>query len=250
MLHKLLFVLVGAACCLSACTSPTEPVNPPARLTSSSPASASSLTAASTTPPGSPPTPTQTNTPAPTRSATATRFPTQTVALCPPFPIDTKLPDPDLPANYIGLHFGKDLPQGLERQMGRVLEVHGALQHGLVILEWKETRLLFWLEQFICHDLNGNAYWEILDAIDTSTYAENETLAGACYRDGQPVPWVYAIGTTDMDSPPVLVDQQFYGWLVTDIRFAWRIDLTAEKFVQESTDGLECYIDVGMGGEP
>ena len=54
----------------------------------------------------------------PTKTPLPTRTPylqTKTPIACPPFPIDTELPDPDIPENYIGRHYDlhNRLPEGL-----------------------------------------------------------------------------------------------------------------------------------------
>src|SRR5512135_441121 len=62
----------------------------------------------------------------PTVPSTATPTVTATPAhpACPPFSIDTELPVPDEPRNYIGLHFDA-LPAGLTSPGGSVLDGSG-----------------------------------------------------------------------------------------------------------------------------
>ncbi len=91
-------------------------------------------------------------------TTTPTLIATPAHTACPPFSIDTALPVPDEPQNYIGLHFDA-LPAGLESPDGSVLDGPGT--YYMVNEVVRDSGEMLWLERNICHDESGHPYQEI-----------------------------------------------------------------------------------------
>lgn len=187
------------------------------------------------------PIPTPWQTPAPTRTlsvfelTTAPQTPSAT--LCPLFTIDTALPVPDEPKNYIGLHFDI-LPDGLESHVSFLLDGPGA---DYIVREVvKAAGEMLWLERVICHDDGGYPYTEIRAALVLPARQDKERLiTGTCKVYGVAAPMVttqsefdneiVAIGQfEDFDNPPVAINH------------AWRANPRTESFEALLPDHVIC----------
>jgi hypothetical protein len=156
---------------------------------------------------------------------------------CPPFSIDTALPVPDEPQNYIGLHYDA-LPAGLTSPDGSVVDGSGAYYAVNQIV--RDGGEMLWLERNICHDENGHPYYEIRAVLILPALQDNEKLIiGTCNlkkavtpEDAlNPVfdPAIVAIGRfEDIYKPPVTISH------------AWRVITQTESFEALSPDSVTC----------
>lgn len=187
-----------------------------------------------------------TQTSIPAHTSTLTTF-TSTSLPCPPFPLDTELPNPDIPENYIGRHYDlHNLPQGLEDIGGSIIRDKNNF-HELAIskLTWQQDRILYWLEKLVCRN-QKQAYFEIVDAIASPPLLGDERGAWVCFQNDEKVDSVIALGYFDEKTPLVTIDQ-YTGWLYTKIVFAFRIGFEAEKLIILEPENLVCLQDRGRG---
>jgi hypothetical protein len=181
-----------------------------------------------------------TKTPAiPTLPATAAPTLTATPAdpVCPPFSIDTALPVPDEPQNYIGLHFDT-LPPGLVSPGGTMLD--GSDTYYLLSEVSRDSGEMLWLERNICHDERGYPYQEIRAVLLLPALQGNEHLImGTCRlketADSEatnpplPDPAIVAVGQfDDIDDPPVA------------LTYAWRANPQTESFEVLPPESVTC----------
>jgi hypothetical protein len=184
----------------------------------------------------------KTKTPAPLASVT------RTPEACPPFILDSDLPDPNLPENYIGYRYDHhELPLGLEYLGGSLVSDTNNHQYELGIskLEWHENSRLYWLERLICHDEAGYPYYEIVDSFATSPLSGDETEPWVCFDGETEVHFVGGLGLYDESIPKVTIGD-YRGWLYTKIVFIYDIDYVAQKFILLDPDSLTCL----EGGRP
>jgi hypothetical protein len=170
-----------------------------------------------------------------TTTPTLTATPAQ--AACPPFSIDTALPVPDEPQNYIGLHFDA-LPIGLTSPDGS--SVDGSDTYYAVNQIVRESGEMLWLERNICHDENGHPYYEIRAVLNLPTLQDKEKLLiGTCLmkKDFTPEtatnpvfdPALVAIGRfEDIYKPPVAIS------------YAWRVITQTESFEALPPESVTC----------
>ncbi len=215
-----LFCLVLVTLSLVACSSLPEPT-----VTQTAPAA--TLVSPTKTP----------GLPTPPSTATPTLSPTSTHTACPPFSIDTALPVPDEPQNYIGLHFDT-LPAGLESPDGSVLDGSGTYYTVNQVV--KDSGEMLWLERNICHDESGHPYYEIRAVLILPALQEKEKLIiGTCLMKEDltpeaavnPVfdPAIVAIGRfEDIYQPPVTISH------------AWRANAQTESFEVLSPESVTC----------
>ena len=175
----------------------------------------------------------------PTPPATTTPKLTATPAhmACPPFSIDTALPVPDEPQNYISLRYDA-LPAGLTSPDGSVVDGSGAYYAVNQIV--RDGGEMLWLERNICHDESGHPYYEIRAVLILPALQDNEKLIiGTCNlkkavtpEDAlNPVfdPAIVAIGRfEDIYKPPITISH------------AWRVITQTESFEALSPDGVTC----------
>ena len=185
-----------------------------------------------------------TNTPFPTRTPYS---PTNTPIACPPFSMDTELPVPDIPENYIGRHFDVyELPDGLNWESSSVIrDYSGQLEYDFTRLKWDNNRQLFWLKEHICYDQQGKAYSEIIDAIASPPLQGDETITSWCFEESELIPHIIAIGTYDPSQPIIEIGEQpdgrpYVGWQYNHIIFAFRVDMERGKFIELDTTDLFC----------
>ena len=176
-------------------------------------------------------TPPATALPSPSLTATPAR------AACPPFSIDTALPVPDEPQNYIGLHFDA-LPIGLTSPDGSV--VAGSDTYYAVNQIVRENGEMLWLERNVCHNEKGHAYYEIRAVLKLPTLQDKEKLLiGTCLmkKDFTPKnainpvfdPAIVAIGRfEDIYKPPVAISH------------AWRVITQTESFEALPPQSVTC----------
>jgi hypothetical protein len=197
-----------------------------------------------------------TQTPTPSVTLTQTSTPsatlTQTSETCPPFILDSSLPDPNLPKNYIGYHYDiNDLPIGLTYIGGSLVSDPNNYRNELGIsklgskFEWHENSQLHWLERLICHDESGYPYSEIVDAFATPPLSGNETEPWVCFDGETEVHFVGGLGIYDESVPKVTIGE-FQGWPYTEIVFLYDVDFAAQQFVLLDVDNLICL----EGGRP
>ncbi len=174
-------------------------------------------------------------------TAPATATPTVTAArahaTCPPFSVDTALPVPDEPQNYIGLHFDA-LPTGLTSPDGSVVD--GSDTYYAVNQIVRESGEMLWLERNVCHDENGHPYYEIRAVLNVPTLQDKEKLLiGTCLMKEDftpktavnPVfdPAIVAIGRfEDIYKPPVAISH------------AWRVITQTESFEALPPETVTC----------
>jgi hypothetical protein len=219
--------------CLLACGAPTQPA-PPVPSTSTPNSTLATIPTTLPTPLGTPGSnPTQSSYPilSPTitpKPTPPTQEPTATIGPCPPWPLDQEVPEPDLPANYVGQHY-RDLPKGLHVQ--RAWMMLDSEDYALQEVIREDNSHMLWLEKLICRDQSGGPYWEIR-AVLTFSLQENEGLAGLCYVDEKLNPEIIAVGVPLDDSwyPPITIRQ------------AWRINRETESFDVLPVEGIECVM--------
>jgi hypothetical protein len=175
--------------------------------------------------------------PTPSATAAPTLTSTPVHAACLPFSIDTALPAPDEPQNYIGLHFDA-LPTGLTSPDGSMVE--GLDTYYVVNQVIRDSGEMLWLERNICHDENGHAYYEIRAVLNLPALQEREKLLiGTCLMKedfspesaANPVfdPAIVAIGRFEYYyDPPV------------EISHAWRVITQTESFEALPPDSITC----------
>ncbi len=175
----------------------------------------------------------------PTPPATAMPAPTATPAraACPPFSIDTVLPVPDEPQNYIGLHFDT-LPAGLQSPGGSVLDGSGA--YYIVSEVVRDSGEALWLERSICHDETGHPYYELRAVlILPALQVQEKLIIGTCrIKDAAapeaanpvvPDPAIVAVGWfEDVYEPPVTLS------------YAWRANPQTESFEVLPPESVTC----------
>ena len=174
-------------------------------------------------------------TPPATTIPTLTATPAHTA--CPPFSIDTALPVPDEPQNYIGLHFDA-LPPGLESPDGSFLDGPGT--YYMVNEVVRDSGEMLWLERNICHDESGHPYQEIRSVLILPALQEKEKLLiGTCRVKEAATPGaalmpefdpaIVAVGRfEDIYRPPVAISH------------AWRVITQTESFEVLSPDSVTC----------
>jgi hypothetical protein len=156
---------------------------------------------------------------------------------CPPFAIDTELPVPDEPQNYIGLHFDT-LPAGLVSPGGTMLD--GADTYYTLSEVSRDSGEMLWLERNICHDERGYPYQEIRAVLFLPALQENERLIIGTCRLKEPVtsevtnpplpdPAIVAVGRfEDIYKPPVA------------LTYAWRANPQTESFETLPPESVTC----------
>ena len=174
-------------------------------------------------------------TPLATVSPTLTAVPTKPA--CPPFAIDTTLPVPDEPQNYVGLHFDK-LPAGLASPTGSVID--GADTYYTLSEVIRKSGEMLWLERNICHDERGHAYQEIRAVLFVPKLQGGErVIIGTCRlkktADSEPTnpplpdPAIVAVGRfDDIYKPPVA------------LTYAWRANPETESFETLPPESVTC----------
>ncbi len=173
-------------------------------------------------------------TPPPTAPPTLAATPAYTA--CPPFSIDTELPVPDEPQNYLGLHFDT-LPAGLESPDGSVLDGPGT--YYVVNEVVRDSGEMLWLERNICHDESGHPYYEIRSVLFLPAMREKEKLLiGTCRikeaatpeaAESAFDPAIVAVGRfEDIYRPPVTIS------------YAWRVITQTESFEVLSPESVSC----------
>lgn len=174
--------------------------------------------------------------------------PTNTPIPCPPFSLDTKIPQPDLPENYIGRHYDlRNLPEGLEELGGSITrDQSGTHEFAVNSFAWKENRTLYWLEKLMCRDQDGMPYFEIVDAIATPPLKGDETDAWVCIQDDREVDFWVALGRYDPSTPEITI-RGFTGWPYAEILFAFQLDFENGRFNELDPTGWICLEDHGVG---
>jgi len=175
----------------------------------------------------SPPAP-QVNTVSPLQTATPLAQPTatNTPLPCPPFSIDTALPTPDIPDNYIGRHYS-NLPNGYTLLVAQLINDGYALTHMS-----RGKSHIFWLEKLICHNESGKAFYEIRAVLSLSP-TDNQVVADFCHPIAGDNADVLGIGF--VPEP---------GGLFTQTNRAWRVNTLTESFDEISPLGIKCFKEI------
>lgn len=162
---------------------------------------------------------------------TITRTPTNTPIPCPPR-LETELPNPDIPENYVGRVF-RTLPESLEDIYGGVIgDVSKETDYKFVFVEVinnnTQTRML-WFEKFLCEN-EESVYFEVIDILSLP-FDENEIVMepGYCSLNDIPDPEIFALGNRDTKYPEIETMKQ-----------VWRANQVTEKFEELSIDGVTC----------
>ena len=175
--------------------------------------------------------------PTPAATAIPTLPPTPTRPACPPFSIDTTLPESDEPQNYIGLHFDA-LPAGLKSPGGSVID--GADTYYMVSDVFGDSGEMVWLERNVCHDESGYPYQEIRAVLNLPALPGDERLIiGTCRlketadaettNPPMPDPAIVAVGRfDDIYKPPVAITS------------AWRAITPTESFEVLPPESVTC----------
>jgi hypothetical protein len=191
---------------------------------------------------------TQTSRPTITPLLTRTPYPpTKTPIPCPPFSIDTELPEPDIQENYIGRHYDvHKLPEGLQWESSSIIrDYSGQLEYSFTRLTWDNNRQMFWLKDNICYDSQGKSFSEIIDVIASPPLEGNETITSWCFEESELIPDIIAIGTYDLSQPIIEIGERepgkpYVGWQYNHIVFAFQIDMERDKFIELDTTDLLC----------
>jgi hypothetical protein len=227
---------------MTACSS-----TPPPTVTPVSPI-ISPLTAAATQISSPSPAPTATSALTLTSASTLTPLATTTPVPCPPFSIETQLPNPNVPENYIGLHFDPfAMPKGLVDFGGFLIA--GPLDYGLVSVQQTDGTKMYWLERFVCRDATGKAHFEVRDVLPVPHLTRDQVMTDVCSVDGSDIPLIIAYGTYQKDQAPAPF-RDTYGWTLAKVDFAWRIDIQLEKFTAVSQENLVCVKVVDWSFRP
>ena len=174
-------------------------------------------------------------TPPATTTPTLTAAPAHTA--CPPFSIDTELPVPDEPQNYLGLHFDA-LPAGLESPDGSVLD--GPDTYYMVNEVVRDSGEMLWLERNICHDETGHPYQEIRAVLILPALQEKEKLLiGTCRVKEAATPEAALMPEFDPAIVAVGWFEDIYQPPVT-ISYAWRVITQTESFEVLSPESVTC----------
>lgn len=189
-------------------------------------------------------TPTIAQTPTPTATASPSPFPAAQ-ATCQAIPLEHTLPQPNLPANYIGKSFDSlHLPAELEFRMGVLIgEVEAEPPYGLtkVVVVSDQTHLL-WFEELLCSGHADRALRRdvIRDVLVLPPLAENQAMVVRyCQLHGQEDPEIFAIGQYDRKTIPL-----------TTIDYAWRANRQTKKFEVLPVEGITCLRDIGLEFNP
>lgn len=164
---------------------------------------------------------------------TATIQPTNTPIPCPPH-LETELPNPDIPENYLGKVFKLYYPEELKLEFeGSVLGNNDTRINYLLALRTNKTtgQKMFWLEHELCTDTQRHTFYEIIDVvvIDYDQEKQEMVAPSSCWLNKTFDPEIFALG----DSLP-------YTEKLQNITQAWIVNEQTEKIEEISTDGIEC----------
>ena len=183
------------------------------------------------------PTVTVTNAPQPTATKLINNpsLPTRTKTACPPFEIDTEIPDPNTPENFIGRHYrSSEIPERLEYHQGTV--IFGPGEYSFSVVTSMETLHMIWFEKLICRNNQGHAFHEIIDVAVLPVLAENERLAY----------WYCNIGEKNDPEIIALGEANCGDSYLSNIKQAWRLNRQTEKIETMSPEGMSCQLDIGI----
>ena len=164
---------------------------------------------------------------------TPTMYPTITPDPCSPY-LETELPNPDIPENYLGKVFKLYYPEELKLEFeGSVLGDNDAGTNYLLALRTNKTtgQKMFWLERKLCTDSQRHTFYEIIDVvvIDYDQEKQEMVAPSSCWLNKTFDPEIFALG----DSLP-------YTEKLQNITQAWMVNEQTEKIEEISTDGIEC----------
>jgi hypothetical protein len=191
-------------------------------------------------------------TPMPTTQPTPTIQPTltNTPVPCPPFEIDTKLPNPDTRTNYIGRHFDSlHLPKDLDFIFGAVLDDLPGYVWEMV--QKSNGDYMYWIERINCHNSAGKAYFTIEDVLVVPRLKKGQDFASSCKIGEKEIPWIIAVGW--YKEPATRTDAAYgWQWQFYKVDYAWHIDPSVIRFVQIPAEDLVCvkYADWGFYPTP
>ena len=150
--------------------------------------------------------------------------------------VDNKLPNPDVPENYIGWKPSVDLAHLYEKENGDGDYVYwesllnGHNDFAVAGYRRNDNSYIIFLEKVVCRDTNNDRVYEIVDAIRTRSLSEYEAIAPSnfeCYRFGphgaQEEVFAIVDGTT---SNAVL---------------AWSIDVQNQDIQETPLEAISCF---------
>jgi hypothetical protein len=133
--------------------------------------------------------------------------------------------DPVQFSKYIGMSY-PPLPAGLSE--GFSMMIQGSDDHGLWMVSDDVGRML-WLGKLTHRDVDGNAYWAVMDVLDLSNVESGVVLIpDGCQLNGE------------VDNEIIVAAKNEKSLL------AWRANTTLNVFEVIPTTGIECHSDKGM----
>ena len=150
--------------------------------------------------------------------------------------VDKKLPNPDIPENYIGWKPGVDLYDLYEQENGGGDYIYWeSLLTGykdFVVAGYRRSNnsYMIFLEKVVCRDTNNDRVYAIVDAIRTRSLSENEDIAPPnfeCYRFGQ---------DGDQEKVFAIVDRT-----TNNAVLAWSIDVQNQDIQEIPLEAITCF---------
>ena len=148
---------------------------------------------------------------------------------------DTKLPDPDIPENYIGWKPGVDFSALYVQDnadgdyMYWESLLGGYSDFAISGYERSDNSYIILLEKLVCHDINNHRVYEVVDAIRTRVLSEDEDIAPLnfeCYRFEE-----------DGDEEVLAIVSKTTGNAI----LAWSINAENKDIQETSLEGIDCF---------
>jgi hypothetical protein len=148
---------------------------------------------------------------------------------------DTKLPDPDIPENYIGWKPGVDFSAlyAQENTDGDYMYWESILggYTDVAIAGYKrsDNSYIIFLEKLVCYDIHNDRVYEVVDAIRTRVLSEEEDMAPInfeCFRFDE-----------DGDEEVLAIVSKTTGNAV----LAWSMDGENNDIQETSLEGIACF---------
>jgi hypothetical protein len=143
------------------------------------------------------------------------------------------------PAAIVGLRHGPEpLPSGFEDRGGVLLDPAGKSEYALKSVAAQNQEMI-WLNWFTYHDAAGKPHWEVRAVLQLPALRDDEMVSygGNCLINGERDPEIIAVVLVEEDEE-----------LLTNIRQAWRVNLSLEKFEEIPTSGVVCENEIYIYG--
>ena len=149
---------------------------------------------------------------------------------------DNKLPEPDLPENYIGWKPGVDFSELYSQENGdgdymyweSLLDGHK--DFAVAGYKRSDNSYMIFVEKLVCRDVNSNRVYEVVEAIRTRRLSDDEDIGPLnfeCYRFGE-----------DGEEEVLAIVNKTSGNAV----FAWSIDVENKVIEETSLEGITCFL--------